>query len=222
MKIVFVDPKGVWEGLNNGIAYIASNMSDEHEIKVVDFVNRSGNTAKRLDVVKDADIIGISVKSFTLDESIMVANMVKKINPSAKIVAGGPHVMVDGLNLLKGNPIFDLGVFGEAETTFKEILSGKDPADISGVIHRVNGTVIQNPPREWNTDLDKLRFPAYDNFDSFESKIENWPLVTSRGCPYSCTYCFASGTLVHTNKGMIKIEELHNYNDVRVLSHSGK
>ncbi|HIG97093.1 MAG TPA: radical SAM protein [Candidatus Aenigmarchaeota archaeon] len=222
MKIVFVDPKGVWEGLNNGIAYIASNMSDEHEIKVVDFVNRSGNTAKRLDVVKDADIIGISVKSFTLDESIMVANMVKKINPSAKIVAGGPHVMVDGLNLLKDNPIFDLGVFGEAETTFKEILSGKDPADISGVIHRVNGTVIQNPPREWNTDLDKLRFPAYDNFDSFESKIENWPLVTSRGCPYSCTYCFASGTLVHTNKGMIKIEELHNYNDVRVLSHSGK
>ena len=43
MKIVFVDPKGVWEGLNNGLAYIAAGIRQEHTVKVVDFVNKSGN-----------------------------------------------------------------------------------------------------------------------------------------------------------------------------------
>ncbi|MFA4819941.1 MAG: radical SAM protein [Candidatus Aenigmatarchaeota archaeon] len=220
MKIVFVDPKGVWEGLNNGIAYIVSNIGDQHEIKVVDFVNRSGNVKKRLDVAKDADFVGISMKSFTLDESIMVANMVRKINPAAKIIAGGPHVMVDGVNLLRENPIFDFGVFGEAETTFKEILSGKDPATIGGVIHRAAGEVIKNPSREWNTDLDSLPFPTYDNFDSLESKIENWPLVTSRGCPYLCGYCFSGDMLVRTDIGIVKIKDVEN--GMKVITDKGR
>ena len=135
MKVVFIDPKGVWEGLNNGIASIAASIRNEHSVKVVDFVNKSGSVEKRLQAAKDADYVGISMKSFTLDESIMVASMVKKINPKAKIIAGGPHVMVDGYNLLVDNPVFDLGVFGEAEYVFREILSGKDPATIEGVIH---------------------------------------------------------------------------------------
>ena len=76
MKVVFIDPKGVWEGLNNGIASIAANVRNEHDVKVVDFVNRSGNVEKRLQVAKDADYVGISTKSFTLDESVMVAKMI--------------------------------------------------------------------------------------------------------------------------------------------------
>ncbi|MBI4174722.1 MAG: cobalamin B12-binding domain-containing protein, partial [Candidatus Aenigmarchaeota archaeon] len=104
MKIVFVDPKGVWEGLNNGIASIAAGIRDEHTVHVVDFVNKSGNVEKRLQATEDADFVGISIKSFTLDESIMAANMIKRINPNAKIIAGGPHVMVDGYNLLVDNP----------------------------------------------------------------------------------------------------------------------
>ncbi len=194
MNVVFVDPKGVWEGLNNGIASIAAGVRNEHDVKVVDFVNRPGSVEKRLQAAKDADYVGISVKSFTLDESVMVARMIKKINPTAKIVAGGPHVMVDGYNLLKDNPVFDLGVFGEAEYVFREILSGKNPSAINGVVHRNNVDIIKNPPTEWITDLDALPFPVYDDFDSINvngrlQKIENWPLVTSRGCPYTCTYC---------------------------------
>lgn len=190
MKIVFIDPKGVWEGLNNGIAYIVSSIMDKHDVKVIDFVNRPGNVEKRLQATKDADYVGISMKSFTLDESIMAANMIKKINPRARIIAGGPHVMVDGFNLLSDNPVFDLGVFGEAEVAFAEILSGKDPSLIEGIIYRKDGNVVQNHAREWLTDLDALPFPNYDSFDSMNSgKIENWPLVTSRGCPYTCTYC---------------------------------
>ena len=216
MKIVFVDPKGVWEGLNNGIAYIAASIRNEHEVNVIDFVNKSGNVEKRLQAARDADVVGISMKSFTLDESIMVANMVKKINPMAIIVAGGPHVMVDGINLLTDNPVFDLGVFGEAEIAFKEILSGKDPSEIDGIIYRKNGEVVQNHAREWMNDLDSLPFPVYDDFDSINvdgkiQKIDNWPLVTSRGCPYTCTYCNVPtviGRKFRTRSGENILEEL--------------
>ena len=149
MKVVFVDPKGVWEGLNNGIASIAASIRDEHTVHVVDFVNRSGNLDKRLESARDADFVGISMKSFTLDESIMVANMVKKLNPKTKIIAGGPHVMVDGYNLLVDNPVFDMGVFGEAEYVFREILSGKEPSEITRLIHRKeNRNILGSVPND--------------------------------------------------------------------------
>ena len=225
MKVVFVDPKGVWEGLNNGIASIAASIRDEHTVHVVDFVNMSGDVEKRLQAAKDADYVGISVKSFTLDESIMVANIVKKINPLAKIIAGGPHVMVDGYNLLVDNPVFDLGVFGEAEYVFQDILSGKDPATIKGVIRRQNGNVVQNPANEWIGDLDELQFPVYDDFDSVNidgkiEKIENWPLVTSRGCPYTCTYCLEGEMPVLTENGSVKIKDIAK--GMKVLTDKGR
>ncbi len=187
--MVFIDPKGVWEGLNNGIAYIAAGIRDGHEIRVVDFVNRHGDIGERLGAARDADFIGVSMKSFTLDESIMAAKMARQLNPRAKIIAGGPHVMVDGINLLKENSVFDFAVFGEAEETFKEILSGKDVSGIRGVIWRNGTDVIKNPPMPWISDLDSLPFPVYDDFDSVTGRIEVWSLVTSRGCPYTCTYC---------------------------------
>ena len=216
MKIVFIDPKGVWEGLNNGIASIAANIRGEHDVKVIDFVNRSGNVDKRMRAVEGVDYVGISMKSFTLDESIMVAKMAKKINPDAKIIAGGPHVMVDGLNLLKDNGIFDIGVFGEGEYVFRDILSGKPLSEINGVIHRTREGVVQNPASEWIGDLDLLPFPVYDDFDSVNidgkiHPIENWPLVTSRGCPYTCTYCNVPtviGRKFRTRSGENILEEL--------------
>ncbi len=194
MKVVLIDPKGVWEGLNNGLASIAAMIRNDHSVSVLDFVNRSGDLEKRLEVVKDADIVGISMKSFTLTESIMVAHCVRQLNKSVKIVAGGPHVIVDGLNLMKDNNVFDMAVRGEAEVSFKELTDGKQPEEIGGLIYRENGEIKQVPQNGWIINLDELPFPNYDDFDSVNingeiQKIENWPLVTSRGCPYTCSYC---------------------------------
>ncbi|MBI4162340.1 MAG: radical SAM protein [Candidatus Aenigmarchaeota archaeon] len=195
VKVVLIDPKGVWEGLNNGLASIAANIRDKCTVRVIDFVNYSkGTLDERLAITKDADIVGISMKSFTLLESIMVANKVRELNPNAKIVAGGPHVIVDGYNLLKENSVFDYGVVGEAEFVFQNLVEGKDPKEIQGLIYRSGDDIIQNPMQDWIRDLDNLPFPNYDDFDSVNhdgkiQPIDVWPLVTSRGCPYTCTYC---------------------------------
>ncbi len=216
MKIVFVDPKGVWEGLNNGVASIDAMIRDEHSITVVDFVNRSGNFEKRMDAAKNADIVGISIKSFTLEESVMVAEHVRKINPTARIVAGGPHIIVDGFNFMKQYGMFDLAVKGEAELTFNELASGKHPDSIEGLIYRDGGNLVETQTRKWIPNLDTLPFPNYDDFDSINidgkiSKIETWPLVTSRGCPYSCTYCNVPtviGRKFRTRSGRNILDEL--------------
>lgn len=218
MKLVFIDPKGVWEGLNNGIAYIAANVRNEHDVHVVDFVNRSkGDFEERLEPVKNADFVGISIKSFTLLESIIVAKKVREMNANATIVAGGPHIIVDGFNFMKENAVFDLAVAGEAELLFRELLSGKDAKQLPGMIYRENRELKQNPIKGWLTDLDSLAFPVYDDFDSVNvdgkiQKIDNWPLVTSRGCPYTCTYCNVPtviGRKFRTRSGKNLLEELH-------------
>ena len=214
MKIVFVDPKGVWEGLNNGIAYIASALK-QHDVKVVDFVNREGSEDKRLRIVADADYVGISIKSFTLDESIRLANKIKHLNPIALIVAGGPHIMVDGLNFMKENFMFDIAIKGEAEIAFREILE-KPLNEVDGVLYRQNGEVVENCARKWIPNLDDLEFPNYDIFDSVNydgerHKIDKWPLVTSRGCPYTCSYCnvpVVIGRKFRTRSGDSIIKEL--------------
>jgi radical SAM superfamily enzyme YgiQ (UPF0313 family) len=194
MKIVLIDPKGVWEGLNNGLASIAANIRNDHQVTVLDFVNRSGSFEKRMEAVKDADIVGVSMKSFTLTEGIMVANKARELNKNAKIIAGGPHVIVDGYNLMSENSVFDMAVQGEAEISFKQLADGKPPGEIGGLIYRDSGEIRQNPQYGWMTKLDELPFPCYDDFDSVSvdgriQKIDVWPLVTSRGCPYTCTYC---------------------------------
>ncbi len=225
MKVVFIDPKGVWEGLNNGIASIASMIRDEHKVQVLDFVNKQGNFEKRLETVRDADIVGISIKSFTLDESVMIAKKIKAINSTAMIVAGGPHVIVDGFNFMKDNAVFDLAVKGEAEMVFGELASGKEPKQIGGIIYRENDNIIEPPTRKWITDLDSLPFPNYDDFDSVNidgkiKEIENWPLVTSRGCPYSCSYCFDGDMLVQTDTGMTKIKNV--VKGMKVITDKGR
>lgn len=225
MKALFVDPKGVWEGLNNGIAYIASAIRDTHAVRVIDFVNKQGNVASRISTAKDADIVGISIKSFTLDESVMIAKKIRALHPAATIIAGGPHIIVDGYNFMQDHAVFDLAVKGEAELVFQDIVSGAAPHAIEGVIYRENGTVIENPTKKWIADLDALPFPRYDDFDSVNTNgvikpIDNWPLVTSRGCPYSCSYCFHGDMLVQTDRGAIKIKDIEQ--GMNVITDKGR
>ena len=172
MKIVLIDPHGFSDGLNTGLGYLSAVL-DNYDIQVIDFNNKPGNEKKRLGVVKDADIIGISVKSHTLQDSLKTASLIRKMTKHM-LVAGGPHLALDGYNFLKENENFDVAVLGEGEETFTKIVLGKNLEEINGIIFRNNGIII-NERRRWITDLDKLPFPKYDNFDSViadNNKIE--------------------------------------------------
>ncbi|MCX6818583.1 MAG: radical SAM protein [Candidatus Aenigmarchaeota archaeon] len=224
MKIVLVDPKGLTLGLNSGLGYMASSLKKKgHKVAVLDFNNKRGNEKKRLDIVKNADYVGISIKSFTLNEAIKLARLVKKINKKAVVLAGGPHITIDGYNFLKENECFDMAVIGEGEKILIEIIEKKNLKNIAGIIYRNGKEIKINQDKHWIKNLDTLPFPNYKCFDSV---MDAYPLVTSRGCPYSCTYCSVRdvmGTLWRARKPENIIEELktakekYKINEFKVL-----
>lgn len=224
MKIVLVDPKGLTLGLNSGLGYIASSLKKKgHKVTVVDFNNKRGDEEKRLSIVKNADYVGISVKSFTMEEAVKIAEYVKKINRKTKVIAGGPHIAIDGYNFLKENECFDIAIIGEGEEILLKILGKKAYENIDGIIYRTGDEIGIKPEKKWIKDLDSLTFPDYTCFDS---EMEAYPLVTSRGCPYQCTYCsvrdvmgikWRARTPENIMEELEKAKEIYKINEFKIL-----
>lgn len=195
MRICFVDPRGIHFGLNTGIGYLASylkKVKHSAHIKVFDFNNNLKNVDARIKEIAGYDIIGFSIKSFTKDSAIEIARQVK--TPHNILIAGGPHITLDGVNFIKEYDIFDFGVAGEGELTLAALLNALELntniKTVKGIIYRSDNEVISTGSAGRTTDLDDIPYPDYNVFDSIMGgKIYNYPLVTSRGCPYPCTYC---------------------------------
>ena len=104
-----------------------------------------------------------------------------------------------GRRLLERFPHIDYLCPGEGEATLAELAAGEDPARIDGLIWKSGDEIVVNPPRAPLPDLDALPFPAYEKLAGFPRGY-NLPLfsyirfpgatmITSRGCPYQCSYC---------------------------------
>ena len=194
MKIAFVDPKGIHFGLNTGLAYIVSSLKKlgRNDIRVFDFNNNTSRRDERLEELSSYDVIGFSVKSFTKEDVVAIASQVKRSGNI--LVAGGPHISIDGMNFLSEDSSFDYAIPGEGEYSMVqliEVIEGTEKLEnIKGILYRNKGIPVANGAAERIIDLDALPFPDYCSFDSItDGPIYNYPLVTSRGCPYKCTYC---------------------------------
>lgn len=195
MKICFVDPQGIHFGLNTGIAYIVSYLKNIHgynSLKVFDFNNKNDNIASRIHEIRNFDVIGLSIQSYTYQSALKIAHQVK--TKKNILIAGGPHVNLDGADFLKINEIFDLTMVGEGEKRIAALLKAIEEKSslesIKGILYRKNREIVSTGTPDRIIDLDSLPFPDYSDFDSIkDGKIHNYPLVTSRGCPYRCTYC---------------------------------
>lgn len=139
---------------------------------------------------------GITFTTPLSEEADSVAGFIKKLNPSIKMIAGGPHATIFPEEILKsGN--FDIVVIGEGELTLKEILSGKNLNKINGVAYKKNFKIIITPPRALIENLDELPSPDYSvfNIKDYHTPRVNCrrnPVVameTSRGCIFGCVFC---------------------------------
>lgn len=121
---------------------------------------------------------------------------IHKILPDLPIWLGGPEVSYDALKVLKDLPEVTGVMKGEGEETFLDIVSyyvdKKEEnylQNIKGISYRNQyGKIEENPWREI-MDLSKVPF-VYEDMDEFKNKIIYYE--TSRGCPFSCSYCLSS------------------------------
>lgn len=148
------------------------------------------------------DVVGISALTSESLNMHRYAKLIRKALPKAIILAGGPHPTHYPDETLENHTI-DAAVINEGEITFIELLNAivhnRPWQGIDGIaIRGDNGNMQQNPTRSFIQDLDSLPFPAWDLVDIGAYAVHEgmthgnrryMPIMTSRGCPYQCTYC---------------------------------
>jgi radical SAM superfamily enzyme YgiQ (UPF0313 family) len=138
-------------------------------------------------------LIAFSVLSTEFEFSIKISKLIKE-NFQIPIIFGGIHPTIEPKEVIKNEYVYMVCI-GEGEDTLLELVnkmeSGKDVKNILGLWVKENGRVFKSPIRPLETNLDKFPFPDREIFDKrhFIKDYPGSPFLTSRGCPYKCTYC---------------------------------
>mgnify|MGYP003376615887 CR=1 FL=1 len=150
-----------------------------------------------MDIYKQKpDVLCFSCYIWNISYVETLIREIHKILPSLPIWLGGPEVSYDAEEVLRRLPEVTGVVKGEGEETFLELASyyveGKGEeylCGIKGISYRKHdGEIEENQWREI-MDLSKVPF-VYEDMDEFRNKIIYYE--TSRGCPFSCSYCLSS------------------------------
>jgi len=180
-----------------GLGYIAASLRKHGiDVELVDctFLTREEALAK----VKRSkpQIIGF-YSMFSMKKTTMeLATLSRK--DCELLVVGGPLPTLEPAGYLD---VFDVAVLGEGEVAMAELVEcqrkGIDFSGVSGIAYKENGVTKFSSPRLNVEDLDSLPFPSRDLFDNEAYKrhyLKRFgysisPLITSRGCPFSCDFC---------------------------------
>lgn len=158
-----------------------------HRVKVLNLSSFAWSRVEEIVKTLDADLWGMSCWTANRRGVKLVASLVKKHHPGAHVVVGGPHATPLAPELLAHYADVDTVSVGESDVTFLELASrlsrGEDTRGIPGTVYRDRGNVVTAPERKNVRDLDDLASPHR----YFDTHI----LMTSRGCPWACTFCGA-------------------------------
>lgn len=146
---------------------------------------------------KHADVICFSSYIWNIVYVRELIVELRKILPSVQIWVGGPEVSYDAVGFMKCYPQVDGAMMGEGEATFVELLRAwhgeVSLADVKGITYRVdrdseNTVICEN---EWRQTIDLSTVPfIYKDLKEFTNRIIYYE--SSRGCPFSCSYCLSS------------------------------
>ena len=188
-----------------GLASISAYLENRHiESEIIDCFARPNSDRLIRERLKDENpsFIGISCTTSSFNDGVRIAKNAKNILPGIKTVFGGPHVSALKEKVLEGSREIDYVVVGEGEETLAELVEndGQSVSHIPGLVYRdTSGAIGFTGYRKKGLDLDSLPFPAYEKLegypDVYKLPIFNYPktpnssCISSRGCPYACSYC---------------------------------
>lgn len=204
MRVLLVQPPspGIYEfiGLKLpplGLAYLAAACRKHHEVSIVDL--QVEEKRRFQEELARCDIVGITATTNTFPEALKIAQEAKKAGRI--VVMGGYHATFQDEEALQSGYV-DYVVRGEGEEIFALLLnaleSGAPREGIPGISFLQDGILVRTPSPLPPQDLDALPFPARDLLrlsKYWMTQLEGEPLVnviTSRGCPFACTFCASS------------------------------
>lgn len=142
---------------------------------------------------KKPDILCFSCYIWNIEYVKEIIAEIHKLLPQMPIWLGGPEVSYDAVQFLELYPQVTGIMKGEGEETFLEVLDyyhgkKKDLSSVAGLTYREGSKIKENP---WRAVMDLSKVPfVYQDIDAFVNKIIYYE--SSRGCPFSCSYCLSS------------------------------
>ncbi len=150
---------------------------------------------RRLVVEQKPDFIGISALTTKFGSVIQTARFCREVLPGVPIIVGGAHASTMP-DLTASIPEVDYVLRGESDESLPELLNAiRDRGDLSKIgslTWKRGGQIIHNPDRPFTQNLDVLPLPdrgALLNPEHYSSE-DMGVILTSRGCPFRCSYCF--------------------------------
>lgn len=142
---------------------------------------------------KRPDVVVFSCYIWNIEYVTAIVRNLRKVMTDIDIWVGGPEVSYRAEEFLMEYPEVDGVMVGEGEKIFLRLAENwienrGEYTDIKGIVYRRNDAIITNP-HECMMDLSDVPFP-YDDLRLFQNKIIYYE--SSRGCPYSCSYCLSS------------------------------
>jgi len=201
MKVSFINPNlsGDVSILDMGVTTLATYINErtDHSANIVDFTFRRrtwrdvlGHKVEQF----QPDAIGITATSLYMGYIRQIARAVKQ-EFGLPIITGGYHASLCPDECI-AEPWCDAVCMGDGEHAFSEYLNAVEGGGaidgIDGMWAKVDGGVVQNPPRPLCQDIDALPIQDYDLWDDLDRYLYYMQLlyfIGTRGCPFNCTYC---------------------------------
>jgi radical SAM superfamily enzyme YgiQ (UPF0313 family) len=208
MKVLLASPESeVWTSRKHiplGLGYLAAVLRKRgHQVGLFD----SAIEDEPLETVVRRggyELLGISAVTPLIVDAWNMAWAGKRLGMPTLL--GGPHLtLMPEESISPEHPEVDFVIKGEAEESiveFVDALEGRQPLEtVHGLYWRRNGQMVINAPSRLIPNLDDIPYPAHDLYkitrytnlnpltDGLDTKARAYTIMTSRGCPYKCTYC---------------------------------
>ncbi|HIH13861.1 MAG TPA: radical SAM protein [Nanoarchaeota archaeon] len=188
-----------------GLAYLAAVLeAKEHKVLILDGWVQDLNSDFLKKTIADFKpaMIGLTGLTVNIKGVFAMAEEIKKEFPKIPIIFGGPHASMAPERTLQDVSAIDIVCVGEGEGTILDIIDylhgEKTLEEIPGIYYRQANAVVSTGLRELISDINQLPPPArhllpIGSYTASPKEHKSFPgtdVITSRGCPYACAFCF--------------------------------
>ncbi len=143
---------------------------------------------------QEPEVVGLTTMCNSYPQTLALARECRALDPTVKIVLGGPQATVVDLQTMERFGWCDAIVRNEADSSPRQVLGrwagGDDLEGVPGVTwRRPDDAIVRNVDAPLPQDLDSLPYPAFDRYPLDQVQVGLAPIEAGRGCPYACTFC---------------------------------
>lgn len=194
MKIVLTAINAKYIHSNLAVYSLKASAGEyQNWIDIAEFtINNSADYVLEEIYKRKPDVLMFSCYIWNLSMIENVMREFHKLCPEVPIWLGGPEVSFETETFLRKHPEVTGIMKGEGEETFLELCKYYDGVmrleDVAGITYRDEGGIVDTP---WRAILDMSKLPfSYNKMEDFSNRIIYYE--SSRGCPFSCSYCLSS------------------------------